>query len=203
MTQIADPNTLRNDKIFFILQSETASLVLQLDDDRLSLASLTTGSNTETVTTPSAVALPTSYGKEEQPFVWQYSGYRPYDDGNGGVGYEFCFRDGMAQVTYSLYAVARSAMPGPFEFFATLSNEGTETLVFRPGTYVSVSFDSAQKTPTAWIFHKQSGIAEGWAIYSGRRFEGSGIYQTPLTNGLTVTIEGESTSEMIWITEAD
>ncbi|MBE6636846.1 MAG: hypothetical protein E7618_03465 [Ruminococcaceae bacterium] len=185
-TATIDPNGFLSDKTDFVLQSKTTSLGLAVNGNRLSITSLLTESGIEKVGNPADLALPSSYGNQARPFDWHYLGYRGYDDGAGGIGYCFCFQNESPKALYELYVVARPAMAGPFEFFGYLRNEDTDPIVFRPNHYVSFAFHST-KTPTAMTFHKQSGIAEGWPIYSGQKFEGSGIYRTLLENGVTAT----------------
>ncbi|MBR6709853.1 MAG: GH36 C-terminal domain-containing protein [Clostridia bacterium] len=183
---VSDP--VFTDRTSFALRSKTTALTIQIDGNRPALTSLTTESGVETISSPSPLILPSFYenGRILTEFNWQYVGYRDYDDGEGGVGYTFVFRNESPAITYALHAVARPDMAGPFEFFAKLYNHSGETLFYRPESYFSVTFSGAQ-VPTAWTFHKQSGMAEGYTLWNGQRYEGSGIYLTDMTEGAVAT----------------
>jgi len=188
----ADTETVRNDKTAFALASLTTSIGLEIRENQLFVTSLKTESGVEKITAPSAYALPSQHGNYESggdygDFTWAYNGYTTYNDGDGGLGYTFLFEDAAAACSYELTVVARPDMAGPFEFFANFTNNGTETILYKPEAIFTAAI-SGEAAPTAWSFHKESGMAEGLSkgshgVISGRTNGIGGIYRTLLSDG--------------------
>ncbi len=188
----ADTETVRNDKTAFALSSLTTSIGLEIRENSLFITSLKTESGVEKVASPTAYALPAQHGNYESggdyvDFAWVYTGYTTYNDGDGGKGYTFLFEDAVMSCTYALTVVARADMAGPFEFFANFTNNGAETILVKPEAIFTAAV-SGEAAPTAWTFHKESGVAEG---YRGNQhddyYAGTGIYHTVLESGMTAT----------------
>ena len=180
--------TVLNDRTTFVLKSKDTELGINVRDNQLYVISLKTESGKERVNVPIAYSLPSSYELTgiSNDFKWNYTGYNVYDNGEGGVGYIFIFADQTLKFSCHLYVLARPGMTGTFECFAFFNNVDKRALIYSPGDFFKVGIEG-DSVPTAWTFNKESGIAEGWTIYSGQRFEGSGIYQTKLDSGVSAS----------------
>ncbi len=179
-----EEDVLLNDKTDFTLQTKSTEAGIQIRDGRVVVTSLKTAGGKELVHVPETFALPASYEKSgaDSAFDWQYIGYKRHNCGRSGRGYIFLYEDAAASFTYELYVVARPDLAGPFEFFGYLINQGKRALTVSPDDYFRVNVEGPT-APMAWTFRKESGIAEGWTIYDGQSFPGSGIYQSRLTAG--------------------
>ncbi len=190
----ADTETVRNDKTAFALASLTTSIGLEIRENQLFVTSLKTESGVEKIASPTAYALPSQHGDYESggdyaDFAWIYKGYTTYNDGDGGLGYTFLFEDTAVSASYALTVVARADMAGPFEFFGTFTNNGEKTILYKPAEIFTVAV-SGEAAPTAWSFHKESGMAEGHGKEEHGKISGQnngigGIYQTLLSDGET------------------
>jgi hypothetical protein len=192
-TTVAGTEAPEGSATVYELSSKTTSATIELRDGQPYIVSLKTESGVEKAGEPIPFELP-SLGKGS---LWTHTVTEPYDDGDGGVGYIFRFKNDEKQVTYDLYAVARPEMAGPFEFFGYVTNHGAETYdTFMPGYYFSMNVDG-EDSPIAWTFNKESGIAEGYTwIHEDleRYYEGTGIYQTVLKKGKNATAYNETIS---------
>jgi len=182
------------DGTVYELASKTTSARIALREGQPYVISLKTESGVEKAGEPIPFNLP-SLGKN---VTWTHVTTDAYDDGDGGVGYIFRFKNDEKQVTYDLYAMAHPDMAGPFQFFGYITNNGTETLErFTPRSYFTVNIDG-ESSPTAWTFSKESGIAEGytWTHQDLERYyEGTGIYQTVLDRKQKARVCNETVSE--------
>lgn len=138
-------------------------------------------------------ALPSQYQLSEggkRRFDWQYVGYmnlRYPDNKYDKYGYLFRFRDEKINVEYDVYVTAHFRFNGPFEFTAYLNNQTGEDIEYIPAAYFRTS-TLGEVTPTAWTFEKESGIAEGYAIYSGAYYPGTGIYKTKVFGSVSAAV---------------
>ncbi len=192
-TTVAGTEAPEGSATVYELSSKTTSAKIELRDGQPYIVSLKTESGVEKAGEPIPFNLP-SLGKTT---LWVHTATENYDDGDGGVGYIFRFKNDDAALTYDLYAVARPDMAGPFEFFGYVTNNGTETYErFTPRSYFNVSVDG-EDTPTAWTFNKESGIAEGYTwTYQDmeRHYDGTGIYHTALGKGKKARAYNETVS---------
>ena len=181
--------------VSYELASKTTSAKIELRDGQPYITSLKTESGVEKAGEPIPFNLP-SLGKN---VAWAYVKTDAYDDGDGGIGHIFRFKNDDLQVTYDLYAVAHPDMAGPFEFFGYVTNNSSETLDrFAPRSYFTVNVDG-ESAPTAWTFAKESGVAEGYTLWwtdpeEGRLYEGTGIYHTVLDKKRKAAARNDTTS---------
>ncbi len=180
------------DKTEFKLVSADSSMELALKDNALFITSLATKAAGENRAAgeDSAFPLPFQYGTggKYKRFEWTYVGYMNYlpeDAKNGQYGYLFRFKDDTVKVEYDLVVTAHSKFAGPFEFTGYLRNNGSD-IEYLPGAYFSTTV-IGEKTPTVWTFNKESGLAEGFTDYDGRRYNGSGIYKKLLNSKVTIS----------------
>ena len=95
----ADTATVRTDKTDFALASLTTSMGLEIRENKLYITSLKTESGVEKVAESTAYEMPSYYSfgsGSDKDFVWVYSGYTLYNDGDGGKGYTLIFEDAAA-----------------------------------------------------------------------------------------------------------
>ena len=154
----------------FTLSTKNATLKLKASDRGISVTSLKTKKNSY-VTSSQLVSLP-DVGK-----ALTYTGAKAYTGEKGTGGFVFTYS--AKGVKYDLYVVSNSSYSGPFEFYGILSNTGNSGVTVRNGSYFDLGVKFAE-APTATTFRKESGVAEGWKIYNGVYYSGSGIYTTEL-----------------------
>ncbi len=203
-TTVAGTEAPEGSATVYELSSKTTSATIELRDGQPYIVSLKTESGVEKAGEPIPFSLPT-LGRN---VLWTHTATDEYDDGEGAVGYVFRFKNDDKQVTYDLYAVAHPDMAGPFQFFGTVTNNGSDTYhLFSPRSYFSMSIDG-EAAPTAWVFSKESGIAEGCQCvkYSdpeiyGHLFDKPGIYQTVLEDKKTAV--ARTNTNYVWNENGD
>ncbi len=119
-------------------------------------------------------------------FDWEYRSCAAFDAGGDAArrteegagrpyGYDLTFESQASGCSYVLRITGRRESSGPFEISGRFVNGGGTGIRFVPEEYFA--FEAVGSgPPVAWSFSKESGIAEGWTLYNGRRFEGTGIY---------------------------
>ncbi|MBQ9816104.1 MAG: GH36 C-terminal domain-containing protein [Proteobacteria bacterium] len=154
----------------FTLRTKNATLELSLSGNDILVNSLKSVGGKEYLPASQALTLPDCGDTLKFQSVEKYSRGRTMD------GLKFHYTG--SGFDYDLYIVSSESFSGPFEFYGYLTNKGEKRRV-TPGNYfnLAVKFPAV---PTATVFHKESGSAEGWKIYDKTPFEGSGIYRTSL-----------------------
>ncbi len=177
-----------NGETVFVLKSLTTETGVTLRGGRPFITSLKTESGAETVSKPTECPLP-DLGPD---YSWTYRDYKQYDDKKGGRGFILRFSCDELALTYHWSVVSRPDLPGPFEFFGEIINEGTVTHELAPGTLFSATV-SGDTSPYAWTFSKESGVAEGYTLYwtdpKGVSFPGRGINRRILKSGTSAHAE--------------
>ncbi len=179
---------LLRDKDSFDLQSGDSMLRLRISGNALFIARAQTMAKKENrIENATQFALPAKYqnGNKYLSFNWTYVGYlnyRPEGSEYHQYGYVFRFRDESVPAQYDLYVTAHYSFAGPFEFTGYLTNERDSALTYCPDDYFSVT-TKGESAPTVWTFNKESGSAEGWTLYDGTRYSGTGIYKRKMTIG--------------------
>ncbi len=135
--------------------------------------------------------LPLSYriGEKYIEFDWQFTGADAETD-----SLQFNFTDKTAQLTYRIILSVVPGLAGPFSIRGEFFNN-TDMDITYSNTEMFCTDLIFDAVPTAWSFKKESGVAEGWEIYSGAYFEGTGIYKTPLAEGGRVTISTNTVND--------
>lgn len=164
----------------FVLNTKSASLTLNVTEKGVSIASLKTSGGTEYITEPCALMLP------DTEDVYDYSGAYEFVGERGSEGYAFKYLSGRTE--YMAFVVSNKDYGGPFEVFGILKNKSASNIGVMSGRYfdLDVKFAAA---PTSYVFRKESGEAEGWTIYNGTRYEGSGIYTKVLSDKASASAE--------------
>ena len=196
---------LITDRSTFALSTADSELTVKIEGGRMYLTSLKTTQNDKNIIDAgSEYPLPAQYAlSNNASFDWKYMGAKELSfpkDENGKYGWAFCFEDSAAGAEYRVEVTAHAALRGPFEFTGYLSQNYYSTYDVMPGVYFGAK-TSLGEAPTAWTFKKESGVAEGWRIYDGTRFYGTGIYKTKLTEGLSAT--AKNTTDQNWNSGGD
>ena len=154
----------------FTLRTKNATLGLSLSGNDILVNSLKSVGGKEYLPASQALTLPDCGDTLKYQSVERYSRGRTMD------GLKFHYTG--SALDYDLYIVSSESFSGPFEFYGYLTNKGEKRRV-TPGNYfnLAVKFPAV---PTATVFHKESGSAEGWKLYNGTAYGGSGIYHTSL-----------------------
>ena len=92
-----------------------------------------------------------------------------------------------AGFVYTIICEANEGLDGPFQISGSFTNNCQSDI-----SYISLKLFNIDltfpETPTAWTFVKESGCAEGWELYNGTYYEGSGIYKDLLEEKKAVRI---------------
>ena len=169
---------LANCKTRFLLSNEGAEMELSITEDGVLINSLETSRGTSLIPSPCPLKLP------DLGLDLRFESAESWSGSRNASGYKFTYA--CNGVRLDIYAVTHPSFKGPFEFYGYVTNGSEDAVRVLSGSYfdLDVRFPSV---PSATTFHKEGGSAEGWTIYSGSHFDGTGMYTTKLSDGATAT----------------